>query len=167
MAESVRKRSKPVERPQKARTTAPRFDGLVASSPRSSAAARGSSRKRNTHCELVLRRALWKRGLRYRVDVATLPGRPDIVFPGARVVVFCDGDFWHGRDLIQRLTKLEKGHNAPYWVRKIWTNFERDRQHDRALVEVGWLVVRLWESVILRDPEAAAELIEREVKGKM
>lgn len=65
---------------------------------------------------MLLRRAIWTLGLRYRVDVATLVGRPDLVFPRERVVVFCDGDFWHGRDLLARIAKLRKGSNAPYWV---------------------------------------------------
>jgi DNA mismatch endonuclease (patch repair protein) len=88
--------------------------------------------------------------------VADLPGRPDIVFVGARVAVFCDGDFWHGRNLRERVRKLKRGHNAPYWVTKITSNVARDRRHDRDLVEEGWLVLRFWESDIHRDAAAIA-----------
>ena len=70
--------------------------------------------KTRHRCEIQLRCALWLSGLRYRVDVATLPWRPDIVFPRERIAVFCDGDFWHGRELEARLKKLATGHNAPY-----------------------------------------------------
>jgi DNA mismatch endonuclease (patch repair protein) len=91
--------------------------------------------------------------------VAGLPGRPDIVFSQARVVVFCDGDFWHGRNLEARLAKLAQGHNAPYWVAKIRTNVERDRRHDSSLTEAGWLVLRLWEADITKDPSAAADVV--------
>ncbi|MDQ3300587.1 MAG: very short patch repair endonuclease, partial [Myxococcota bacterium] len=93
---------------------AARFAGLRPSSTRATSAARGASRKRDTLPEIVLRRALFARGLRYRVAPDGLPGKPDVVFGRARVVVFCDGDFWHGRDLAARIAKLERGHNAPY-----------------------------------------------------
>jgi DNA mismatch endonuclease (patch repair protein) len=107
----------------------------------------------------MLRRALWKLGLRYRVDARDLPGRPDILFVRARVAVFCDGDFWHGRDLKQRVKKLARGHNAPYWVAKIQSNVARDRCHDAALANEGWLVLRFWEGDILRDASALAAAI--------
>jgi len=85
------------------------YAGLKPASSRASKAARGSSKKSNTKCELLLRRELWKRGCRFRVDVRDLPGRPDIVFSKARVVVFCDGDFWHGRNWEERQKKLPRG----------------------------------------------------------
>lgn len=141
----------------------PRFNDFHASSERASAAARGASRKRDTRCELALRRALWRLGARYRVDVANLPGRPDVVFFREKLVVFCDGDFWHGRDLQTRLERLASGHNAPYWLAKIRTNVERDCRHDAALRADGWHVLRLWETDILKDAPAAAELVLHEV----
>src|SRR5689334_1741250 len=97
----------------------PSFLGLSPASPGARRAAQGSSRKADTKCELILRRALWARGLRYRLFVVGLPGRPDVVFAPQRLVVFCDGDFWHGRDLNARLARLARGHNAKYWVQKI------------------------------------------------
>lgn len=141
-----------------------RYDGLAPASADASKAARGSSRKRDTRCELALRAALRVRGLRnYRIDVQKLPGRPDLVFTRARVVVFCDGDFWHGRDLANRLRQLTSGHNAPYWVAKIQGNVERDRRRDVELKLLGYRVIRLWESEILRDPAAAAEVVRAAV----
>lgn len=137
----------------------PRYDGLAPASPRASAAARGASRKRDTRCEVALRRALWRLGLRYRVDVAALPGRPDIVFRRERVAVFCDGDFWHGRELAARRAKLAAGHNAPYWVAKIESNVARDRRHDEELRAGGWLVLRYWESKVLSAAEETARAI--------
>lgn len=113
-------------------------------------AARGASVKTNTRCELALRRELWRRGHRYRLHVPGLPGRPDIVFPRHRLVVFCDGDFWHGRDLEHRLAKLGRGHNSTYWVAKVRRNVERDRQQTRMLREAGWTVLRIWETDVLR-----------------
>src|SRR5438552_1744468 len=111
----------------------PSYVGLQPASLRASRAARAASDKRDTRCEIILRQALWRMGLRYRTNVVELPGRPDIVFPGARVAVFCDGDFWHGRALRRRLRKLARGHNAPYWAAKIRSNVLRDRRCVREL----------------------------------
>jgi DNA mismatch endonuclease (patch repair protein) len=110
-----------------------------------------------------LRRALYALGLRYRVARADLPGCPDVVFAAARVAVFCDGDFWHGRGLEQRVAKLQRGHNAPYWVAKIRRNVERDRATDVALRADGWEVLRYWESDIRANPAAIADAVHRVV----
>jgi DNA mismatch endonuclease, patch repair protein len=127
---------------------APRYHGLVPSSPRASVAARGSSRKADTKPELLLRVALRKEGLRYRKNRRDLPGIPDIVFASARLVVFVDGDFWHGKDWKKRKMKLSGGHNANYWVRKIEMNISRDREQNQKLCHEGWTVLRVWESEI-------------------
>jgi DNA mismatch endonuclease (patch repair protein) len=142
----------------------PSFTGLAPASQRARRAARGSSKKRGTKCELALRRLLRAKGLRYRLNVSGLPGKPDIVFLQPRIAVFCDGDFWHGRDLKARLTRLAAGHNATYWLHKIRTNVERDRRHTQRLIAYGWRVLRLWETDILRDPEAAAARVEALVR---
>lgn len=129
----------------------PRYDGLKSASTKASAAARGSSQKSNTKPELMLRRALWRAGLHYRKNVTGLPGKPDIVFKGARLVVFCDGDFWHGKDWKARKKKLLRGTNPSYWVAKIERNMQRDRLHTHALRKEGWAVLRFWESDIKAD----------------
>lgn len=146
--------------------TSPSYAGLTPASPTSTAAARGASKKKNTKCELVLRKRLWAAGLRYRVDVCDLPGRPDMVFAGPRVAVFCDGDFWHGRDLQVRLSKLGAGHNSAYWIAKIKRNVERDLRNTAALEADGWLVIRLWETDIMKHPEQATERILEAVEGR-
>ncbi len=145
---------------QRTRTT-PSFDGLRPASQSASEAARGASAKANTRCELALRRELWHRGLRYRLHVPGLPGRPDIAFPKYRLVVFCDGDFWHGRDLEHRLEKLARGHNAAYWTAKVQRNVERDRQNTSALTAAGWNVLRFWETDVLRETPKVADRIEQ------
>jgi DNA mismatch endonuclease (patch repair protein) len=146
------------------------FKGLAPASARSSAAARGASRKVDTRCELVLRRELWRRGLRYRLHHSGLPGRPDIVFPSYKVVVFCDGDFWHGRDIEARLAKLVQGHNAAYWVAKVQRNIERDQRQTHDLEMEGWAVLRFWETDLLREASKIADrvvavLVERSVNN--
>jgi DNA mismatch endonuclease (patch repair protein) len=143
-----------------------KYSGLFPASPRASAAARGSSKKQNTRCELVLRTALAALGLRYRLDAGDLAGRPDIVFRGARVVIFCDGDYWHGRDLKHRLARLATGHNATYWVAKITSNVERDRRVTTALEVDGWLVLRYWETNIHRDADRIAAEIAEHVRER-
>ena len=142
-----------------ARHKAPSYEHLTPASPKASKAARGASRKKDTKPEIALRKILWARGYRYRKDVAALPGRPDVVFAGAKVAVFCDGDFWHGRDWRKRRRKLERGHNPEYWIAKIKRNVERDRNNNRELEQAGWFVLRFWEADILRDPEAIADQV--------
>ena len=143
------------------------YRGLRPASDRASITARASSRKGNTRCELLLRLELWRSGLRYRLHEQNLPGRPDIVFRKARVVVFCDGDFWHGRNLEQRLTKLSHGHNAAYWVSKIQKNVERDLRQTQALTDDGWLVLRFWETDILGNLSAIVKNILGAVHSRL
>ena len=137
----------------------PSFRGLTPASRQASRVARKASKKRDTKCELVLRRALWSKGLRYRVCRPDLPGRPDIVFERERVLVFCDGDFWHGRDLEARIARLGKGHNSRYWQEKIKGNAARDVANTRHLKRLGWRVVRVWESEIRRNRDLVVATI--------
>ena len=146
--------------------TTPSYKGLFPASTSASRIASASSIKRDTKPELLLRRALWACGLRYRVDVGSLPGRPDVVMSSARLVVFCDGDFWHGRDLKRRLAKLAAGHNAPYWVLKIKSNVARDRQVERMLVDSGWRFLRLWENDVRANPKLAAKAVLKTARAQ-
>ncbi len=148
------------------RRAAPSYKGLSAASVTASRIASASSAKRDTRPELLLRRALRGAGLRYRTDVAALPGRPDLVIPAARLAVFCDGDFWHGRNLRRRLKKLAAGHNGPYWIAKIRSNVDRDRRVGRLLRDSGWKVLRFWEADVLTNPERAAKAVLRATRGQ-
>lgn len=141
------------------------YKGLKPATERATKAAKGASKQTNTKPELQLRQALRARGLRYRIDVRDLPGKPDIVFTKARVAVFCDGDFWHGRNLNDRLTKLEAGHNAPYWVAKITGNVARDQRHNEELKQAGWTVLRYWETDISKYTSQIASEIEAAVSA--
>lgn len=141
------------------------YKGRRPASERASAAARGSSKKTDTSPELLLRRALWEAGFRYRKDVKDLPGRPDIVFPKAKLAVFCDGDFWHGRNWAERRQKLEQGTNSDYWLAKIERNMERDRQNTQRLQEMGWVVLRFWESEIRASPQEVTGRVVAALRG--
>jgi DNA mismatch endonuclease, patch repair protein len=136
------------------------FRGLRPASARASKAAKASSRKRDTRCELLLRSELWRRGLRFTVDAKDLPGRPDVVFSRYKLAVFCDGDFWHGRKLKQRLGKLREGHNAAYWAAKIRSNVARDQRITAQLGQQGWVVMRFWETDVSRRPAACAARVQ-------
>ncbi len=137
------------------RRVAPSYAGCKPASELASGIKR-CNRKVGTRAELALRRALWRLGLRYRLNDGRLPGRPDLVLARYRAVVFVDGDFWHGRDWESRKGRLKDGSNGAYWVAKIAYNRERDRRNDGLLAGLGWRVRRLWETDVLRDPGAVA-----------
>jgi DNA mismatch endonuclease (patch repair protein) len=132
-------------------------------------------RSRDNAAELVLRRELSRRGLRYRLGARRAAGepvlgRPDFVFVGARVIAFVDGDFWHGRVLLERGRKaLAAQFRAPlrkWWLAKIEGNAQRDARVTAELRRRGWLVLRFWESAILRSPKPAADRIQRVVQRR-
>jgi DNA mismatch endonuclease, patch repair protein len=145
--------------------TTPSFSGLRPASPRATAAARGSSRKSDTGPEIQLRQLLYRSGRRFRKNVRSLPGCPDIVFPRARLVVFCDGDFWHGRDWNDRKNKLRRGRNGGYWISKIERNMARDLENQARLESQGWRVLRFWESEIAKHQPAVLAEIEAILDG--
>ena len=144
----------------------PSYKGLRPASKMTSRIASASSGKRDTKPELLLRRAVRSAGLRYRIDVASLPGRPDLVFFAARLAVFCDGDFWHGRNLERRVLKLAAGHNAPYWVTKIRSNVDRDRRINRLLRDSGWNILRVWESDVVANPRKVVNAVLRKIQAQ-
>jgi DNA mismatch endonuclease (patch repair protein) len=85
----------------------------------------------------------------------------------ARVAVFCDGDFWHGRNWPQRRAKLARGWNASYWIAKIERNRARDRQTAKALRALGWHVVRVWESDVRRALAHAVRVVQRAIRRSL
>jgi DNA mismatch endonuclease, patch repair protein len=120
-----------------------------------------AARRRDTAPELALRRELHRRGYRYRVDVAPLPGlrrRADLVFSRKHLAVYVDGCFWHSCP--QHATQPKS--NAEWWSDKLATNRRRDRDTDRSLRENGWTVVRVWEH---EDAVTAADRIEEVLRS--
>src|SRR5687767_8464355 len=109
----------------------PNYKGLKPASARASLWGRKTSHKTGSKCELLLREALKANGITFQVDVESLHGRPDIVIADHKIAIFCDGDFWHGRDLKARLQSLSRGHNSAYWTLKIAANVARDRRLSR------------------------------------
>ncbi len=98
---------------------------------------------KDTSIEIILRKKLWEKGYRYRKNLNNLPGNPDIVLTKYKIAVFCDGEFFHGKDWEILKPKLEK--NSDYWIRKISRNIERDDEENKELLVQGWTVIRFWE----------------------
>jgi DNA mismatch endonuclease (patch repair protein) len=122
----------------------------------------GKVKRRDTKPELILRKALYRMGIRYRVDWKKVYGRPDVSIIKYKLSVFVNGDFWHGNaHRIRQLSRLEDlfPTNAEFWCRKILGNIERDRQVNHRLSQEGLTVIRIWASTILLDPNEAAESI--------
>lgn len=99
-------------------------------------------RSKNTKIEVRLRKALWKIGIRYRINYSALPGKPDIAITKYKIAIFCDGEFWHGKDWGTKKEKINT--NRDYWVPKIEKNIERDNEVDKKLYSLGWKVLRFW-----------------------
>jgi DNA (cytosine-5)-methyltransferase 1 len=121
-------------------------------------------KSRDTGPEMLLRKALWKKGFRYRVCVEGMTGKPDIVFEAKKIAVFVDGDFWHGIQWRKRnLDSLEdQFRDAPkrsYWLTKIRRNMNRDCEVTRSLLSEGWTILRFWESDIVKDIDKCVEVV--------
>lgn len=114
-------------------------------------------RQRDTKPELRLRSALFARGMRYRVNVHTLPGSPDLAFPRTRLAVFVHGCFWHGHRRCPR-ARLPKS-NVEFWKQKLRQNRARDQKVRRRLISLHWHVIEVWECEILGDIDTAARKV--------
>ena len=99
-------------------------------------------KSRNTKPEISFRRALWKSGIRYRITYKKLPGCPDIVIAKSKIVIFIDGEFWHGYDWKNKRDRIKD--NRDYWIPKIERNMERDIEINEQLLQAGFKVYRFW-----------------------
>ena len=116
-------------------------------------------RSRDTSPEVAVRRYLHAAGLRYRLHVRDLPGRPDIVFRSRRICIFVHGCFWHGCPRCIDGSWVPVKSNTRYWTAKIAGNKQRDRRHRQALSALGWTVLEIWECD-LRDAAVLKKLCE-------
>ena len=138
-------------------TKEPRFHGEVTEkSHKNMSRIRG----KDTSIEVVLRKALWHRGFRYRKNYKGLPGRPDIVLTKYRIAIFCDSEFFHGKDWEVLKPKLEKSNNSEYWIKKIDRNRKRDHEIDQELLFLGWTVIRFWGKDIKKNLEECVQVVE-------
>lgn len=114
---------------------------------------------KDTKPEIILRKYLWSKGLRYKKNCKGLPGKPDIAITKYKLAVFCDSEFFHGKDWDKQRSKVEKGANSEYWVKKIERNIQRDKKKDIELKDLGWDVIHLWSKDIERDIDGCYEKI--------
>lgn len=119
-------------------------------------------KNKGSKIEVMLMRELWSRGLRYRKNVNGICGKPDIVFIGKKVAVFCDSEFWHGYNWEER--KHDFKSNQEFWIPKIERNMKRDREVTEQLTAEGWTVLRFWGNEIKKNLKECADKIERAVR---
>ena len=120
-------------------------------------------KSKDTDIEVMLRRELWNRGYRYRKNDKSLPGTPDIVLGKYKIVVFCDGEFFHGKDWEVLKPRLMKSNNSEYWISKISRNITHDNEVNKALLFKGWTVIRFWGNDIKRDVDGCIKVIEETI----
>lgn len=120
-------------------------------------------KSKDTKIEVILRKELWHRGYRYRKKYNELPGKPDIVLTKQKIVIFCDSEFFHGKDWEVLKPRLEKGNNANYWLKKIERNITRDQEINQQLNFLGWTVVRFWGKEILNNTDECIKVIEETI----
>ena len=120
-------------------------------------------RPTNTSIEVILRKALWKEGIRYRKNYKDLPGNPDIAITKYKIAIFCDGEFFHGKDWEVLKPRLEKSNNGEYWISKISRNRERDNEVNKRLLFEGWTVIRFWGKDIKKDVGACVRVIQETI----
>lgn len=106
-------------------------------------------RGKNTKPELLLRKALWAKGVRYRVDSKQLPGRPDISIKKYKLAIFIDGEFWHGYNWDEKKESIKS--NKGFWIPKIERNIQRDKQVNQKLYDLGFTVFRFWGREVKTD----------------
>lgn len=120
-------------------------------------------KSKNTKIEVMLRKELWKRGLRYRIAPKNVMGKPDIVFKSKKTAIFCDSEFWHGKDYKEG--KVPKS-NREFWIKKLERNIKRDEEVNRELRKRGWKVFRFWGKEIEKNLKKCADMIEEYIKDK-
>ena len=119
-----------------------------------------SIRSKDTKIEILLRKALWDKGIRYRKNYSEVPGKPDIAITKYKIAVFCDSEFFHGKDWEELKPRLLKGDNGDFWVNKIGKNREHDAEIDQKLRQLGWIVLRFWGNDIKRNLSECVQTVE-------
>lgn len=120
-------------------------------------------RGKDTKIEVMLRKALWNKGYRYRKNFKLLPGSPDIALTKYKIAVFCDGEFFHGKDWEVLKPRLEQSNNSTFWINKISRNRERDEEINKKLLFQGWTVIRFWGNDIKKNLDECVKVIEETI----
>lgn len=120
-------------------------------------------RSENTSIEVMLRKSLWNKGYRYRKNYKKLPGKPDIVLTKYKIAIFCDSEFFHGKDWEVLKPRLEKGNNSEFWINKISRNIDRDDEVNKKLLFMGWTVIRFWGNDIKKNIDECVKVVEETI----
>ena len=120
-------------------------------------------RGKDTTIEVILRKALWARGYRYRKNYKRIPGSPDIVLTKYKIAIFCDGEFFHGKDWEVLKPRLEKSNNSEFWIKKISRNLERDDEINKKLLSMGWTVISFWGNENKKNTDECIRVIEETI----
>lgn len=123
----------------------------------------GQIKSNNTKIEILLRKALWHKGYRYRKNYAKLPGCPDIALTKYRIAIFCDGEFFHGKDWEKLKHKLKNSNNSEFWIDKISKNREHDAIINQKLTIMGWTVIRFWGKDIKKNVNECIRVVEETI----
>lgn len=118
---------------------------------------------KDTSIELQLRKALWHKGYHYRKNYNALPGSPDIVLTKYKIAIFCDSEFFHGKDWEILKLRLEKEKNPDFWIKKIERNRNRDFENDRKLLFLGYTVLHFWGQDITKHTDECLHAIEEAI----
>lgn len=121
-------------------------------------------KSKDSQIELLLRKELWARGLRYQKNVSGITGKPDIVFKGKKVAVFCDSEFFHGYDWENKKDEIKS--NRDFWISKIERNIQRDKEVTSCLESDGWIVLRFWGKDIKKELKKCADCIEEVLNNR-
>ncbi len=118
-------------------------------------------KSKGSKIEIKLGKALWRKGYRYRKNDKTVFGKPDFTLKKYKIAIFCDSEFWHGKDWGQK--KYEHKTNIEFWHKKIERNIQRDKEVNKELLKNGWKVIRFWGKEIEKDLVNCVDKIEREI----
>lgn len=120
-------------------------------------------KSKDTSIEICLRKALWNKGIRYRKNYKELPGTPDIAITKYKIAIFCDSEFFHGKDWEVLKPRLKKGKNPDFWINKIEKNRQHDNDINKKLLFMGWTVIRFWGNDIKHKTEECVSVVEETI----
>ena len=119
-------------------------------------------KNKGSKIETLLMKALWQKGYRYRKNDKSIFGKPDIAFKKYKIVIFCDSEFWHGKDWKIKIYEIKS--NKEFWYNKIESNIERDKLVNKTLQEQGWIVMRFWGKEIQKNLNVCLEKIITQIE---
>ena len=121
-------------------------------------------RSKETTIEINFRKALWREGIRYRKNYNKLPGKPDIAITKHQIAIFCDGEFWHGKNWEIKKPKIKD--NRKYWIAKIEGNISRDNNINNELQNIGWTVLRFWGKDIKKNMASCVNEVKETILNR-